>query len=216
MIRTVLLGATPRSLDERRRLATPARRAAQTTDHQAFGYDYFDNPAAMGYGGYRYDGRFADEAARVARFFELVPSARILEIGCAKGYLLVEFAKLGFAVTGIDLSPYAVTQAHPLLAGCLRQGGAVDFDFPAGYFDLAIAKEVLPHMERDEVKATVQRLATWARHTLLVIQCVSAPAMAEAFLNWDSTHRLALTAGQWEELLEEVGYSGYVHFKDIV
>ena len=114
MKKTDLLAYTNRDLSTRRKLATPARYESQTQDHRNFGYDYFDNPEAMGYGGYKYDGRYGSEVERVIDFFSLhtSPPAKILEIGCAKGFVLVEFLKLGLDVTGIDLSQYCVDNCH--------------------------------------------------------------------------------------------------------
>ena len=48
----------------------------------------------------------------------LPPSATVLDLGCGKGAHMLKFAELGFAVTGIDISPTAV--AHARDAGARR------------------------------------------------------------------------------------------------
>lgn len=214
--KTSLLGYTNRDIERRRLLSTRERFLAQTQDHKVFGYDYFDNPSGIGYGGYFYDGRYKNDAEAIADFFQLDPAAKILEVGCAKGFVLAEFFKLGFDVTGIDLSRYCVDNCFPDLHGKIHCGRAVDFDFPEDHFDLIICKEMLPHVDEEEALETVARIERWAKQSLIVIQCISSQKIAEKFFFWDATHKLALTEDQWNDLLHQAGYSGYCNFKAIL
>ena len=55
---------------------------------------YFDDKTlGIGYGGYKNDGRFKNTAKKFIKFFKLKKNMNVLEIGCAKGYLLDEFSK---------------------------------------------------------------------------------------------------------------------------
>ncbi len=214
--RTTLLGYTSRDLDKRRKMATKERFVSQSDDHKSFGYDYFDNPSGIGYGGYYYDGRYATEVKKIIDFFNLKPPAKILEIGCAKGFILTEFYKLGFDITGIDASDYCVNNCHESVAGMIKYGKAVDFEFSENGFDLVVCKEMIPHLDRDEAKETVQLMNNWAEKSLLVIQCVSDPKYAKKFKYWDSTHKLAMTEDEWVLFLEDCGYEGLCNFKSIL
>ena len=53
-----------------------------------YGKEYFDGDNPYGYGGYRYDGRFESVASQMIEHYGLDSNSRILEVGCAKGYLL--------------------------------------------------------------------------------------------------------------------------------
>ena len=76
-----------------------------------FGREYFDENTPLSYGGYRHDGRFAAPAKRILAHYQLNGLSRILDVGCAKGFLLYEFYKLGISgVYGIDISEYAISQ----------------------------------------------------------------------------------------------------------
>ena len=55
---------------------------------------YFDDKSlGIGYGKYINDGRFRKTAKKFINFFKLKKNNNILEIGCAKGFLLDEFCK---------------------------------------------------------------------------------------------------------------------------
>src|SRR4249920_253252 len=48
----------------------------------------------------------------------LAPGARVLDLGCGNGVPVArELARLGFEVTGVDLSPVQITRARALVPG---------------------------------------------------------------------------------------------------
>ena len=50
--------------------------------------EYFDGSREQGYGGYKYDGRWRQVAKDIIKHYSLKDNAKILDIGCAKGFLL--------------------------------------------------------------------------------------------------------------------------------
>lgn len=85
-------------------------------------------------------------------------SSRILEIGCAGGYLLQSFKENGFQnISGIDVSHEAVSLCRAKgLDVRLGDGGAVWF--PDQSFDVIIASDVLEHIRDDKAA-----LRSWSR-----------------------------------------------------
>ena len=59
-----------------------------------WGKDYWDGDRKHGYGGYRYDGRWRVVAEAIAKHYGLKDDARILDVGCSKGFLLYEFLQI--------------------------------------------------------------------------------------------------------------------------
>ena len=55
-----------------------------------FGYDFFDGERKYGYGGYKYDGRWAPVAQQMIEHYGLQPGMKVLDVGCGKGHLLYE------------------------------------------------------------------------------------------------------------------------------
>jgi SAM-dependent methyltransferase len=116
-----------------------------------FGPDFFDggieSPAT--YATYTMTSifsRFEEEAKRLKRMFS--PSS-VLDIGCAKGFLVLVLRNLGIESHGVDISEYALSQAPEHVRPYLMM---VDLDseslpYPDARFDLVTAYSVLELLE---------------------------------------------------------------------
>ncbi len=79
--------------------------------------------------------------------------AAVLEVAPGPGYLAVEMARLGFAVTGLDISHTFVELAteQARLAGVpvrIEQGDAADLPFDAESFDLVVCQAAFKNFGR--------------------------------------------------------------------
>ncbi len=198
-----------------RRSAMARATQPATSDYNSFGFDYFDNPdLGIGYGGYRYDGRYAPSAAAFMAHYGLGASARILEIGCAKGFVLVEFANLGAQVCGLDASPYAVTHGHEAVRDRLLVGDVAALPFADQSFDLVIGKEILPHIEQTHLDRALAECGRVARGALFFdIQCGETPEEQDTLNTWDPTHRAVFPAQWWRDRIAAVVPQADLHFK---
>ncbi len=189
-----------------------------TDDYRIFGHDYFDNPSiGVGYGHYSYDGRFAQAAAAMSAHYHLKPNHRVLEVGCAKGYALVEFFKQGMQVDGVDVSEYAVAHGHPEIRHSLQVGDVCSLPFSDQAFDFVFSKEMLPHVPEDRVRDAIRECMRVSKGPVFFeIQCGRTPRELDYMRRWDATHRIFRTPKEWDALLAEVGYTGDVHYKVLI
>ena len=127
-----------RPIAEREQAVMQQRAVAQRFDRE-----YFDGDRTQGYGGYRYDGRWISVAKRIREFYGLKAGDRILDIGCAKGFLLHDLAEVvnGVAIAGLDISEYALANALPDVRPYLIRGTADALPFPDGSFDVVISMQ---------------------------------------------------------------------------
>src|SRR5260370_31780726 len=82
-----------------------------------FGREYFDGTREQGYGGYRYDGRWIPVARDIAAHFRLERGDRVLDIGCANGFLMRDLMAVvpGLEAWGMAISQYPIENSHPEL-----------------------------------------------------------------------------------------------------
>jgi len=112
---------------------------------------YFSDDAAFGYENYiaEKDNIQKTFSKRVEVIKRFAPAGHLLDVGCALGYFLEMAHRAGYAVKGIDVSPWASQYAKEhyrfeVIAGTLEECTA----FPEGFFDIITLWDVmeqLPH-----------------------------------------------------------------------
>jgi SAM-dependent methyltransferase len=121
-----------------------------TAEAYASLYDatYFESEFRCG----RCDTTSDDEAAFVAEnrglldaFAALGASGRLLDVGCAAGWLLKHAGERGWEARGVELSPAAVATARSHGLDVI-QGDLIGARLPAASFDLVFMGDVLEHV----------------------------------------------------------------------
>jgi SAM-dependent methyltransferase len=74
------------------------------------------------------------------------PAGRILEIGCAAGYFLLEAERRGYAATGVEITRQFVDFGRGVLGVDVREGTLTGLDLPPGGFDVIYHRNVLSHL----------------------------------------------------------------------
>lgn len=209
----------PRSATEReRKIAAFVPDAAKRADFLSYGHTYFDGTDyGVGYGGYRYDGRYGGSVAKIIAHYRLSAGARVLEVGCAKGFILYEFWNQGMAVAGIDLSAYAVENAIDAIRPFIVQGSCEQLPWDSQSFDLVYCKETLPHLTEGQLRRAIpemQRVCT-TDNILLEIQVSESEHGRASMKLWDETHQSCHGADWWRALLGDLEFRGQVNFKPL-
>ena len=66
----------------------PKYKAAELA--KKFDFDYWDGDRRINYGGYKYiEGRWEKVAREMIKNYNLKPNAKILDIGCGKGFFII-------------------------------------------------------------------------------------------------------------------------------
>jgi ubiquinone/menaquinone biosynthesis C-methylase UbiE len=190
-----------------------ARETAKTPElialSRQYGQAYFDGPRDVGYGGYRYDGRWKPVAKDIVAHYGLGPGARILDVGCAKGFLVKDLVAEGIDAFGIDVSEYALLNCEPEAVGRLHLGSAVKLPFPDRSFDVVLAINTLHNLERGDLIVALREMERLAvKGKFLQVDSYRTPEEKDIFESWVLTAYTHGYTHEWEALFKDAGYGG--------
>jgi ubiquinone/menaquinone biosynthesis C-methylase UbiE len=177
-----------------------------------YGEMYFDGPRSHGYGGYRYDGRWRPVARDIIAHFGLKPGMRVLDVGCAKGFLVKDLMLEcpGLEPFGLDISAYALTRAEPEVIGRLHRGSADDLSiFPDAAFDAVLSLNTLHNLDRAGVVKALAEIQRISRGRAFVqVDSYLTPEQKALFEDWVLTARFHDYPPVWLSVFDEAGYTG--------
>ena len=192
-----------------------ARAEAKTEEiiaiSRQYGELYFDGPRTYGYGGYRYDGRWAPVAEDIVRHFNLKPGNRILDVGAAKGFLVKDLMKAcpGLEAFGLEISEYALMHCEPEVVGRLHLGNAIKLPFPDRSFDAVVSINTVHNLERGELITALREIERLAPGKGFVqVDSYRTPEQKELFEEWVLTAKFHDYPEGWIKLFKEAGYTG--------
>lgn len=190
-----------------------ARNTLKTDEHirisREYGESYFDGPREYGYGGYRYDGRWKPVAKDIVNHFNLKPGDRVLDIGCAKGFLVKDLLEIGIDAYGIDVSEYALKNCEPEVVGRLHLGSAEKLPFPNNSFAATLSINTLHNLERlDLIKAIKDIVRVSPDKNFIQVDSFRTPEQKEVFESWVLTAKFYDYPSGWVDLFNEAGYKG--------
>jgi SAM-dependent methyltransferase len=175
-----------------------------------FGADYFDGPREMGLGGYHYDPRFFTNTVEdFARYYELSELSSILDIGCAKGFMLHDFMlKIpGMRVAGIDISEYCLQNAISTAAPFISLGCCSNLPFKDQSFDLSISIATIHNLPIKGVERALHEIVRVTKNNAFVkVNGYSTEAEKKRLYSWNLVAETILHQEEWLELFHKTGY----------
>lgn len=197
-----------RPIDERAALITEAHRDAA----KKFDVEYFDGDRLSGYGGYNYHPRFwTDTVRRFRDHYRLAPDARVLDVGCAKGFMMFDFKLLmpDLRIQGIDVSEYAYRHAKPEMQPLIQVANAADLPFEDDSFDLVICINTIHNLPLEGCKQAFREIQRVTRKDAFVVNDAWRNEQErQGMLKWNLTAQTYMHVDDWKRLFDEVGYQG--------
>jgi SAM-dependent methyltransferase len=197
-----------RPIDDRGNLITEQDRAIA----RKFDVEYFDGDRLTGYGGYNYSPRFwTDTVAHIKDFYHLDDNSKILDIGCAKGYMMHDLSLLipGAEIKGVDVSNYAKENAIESMQDNIVVANANNLPFTDDYFDLVIAINTLHNLPLIDCKQAFREINRVTKNNSFVMNDAWRDAKGkQSMLKWNLTALTYMSCDDWVELFKEVDYKG--------
>ena len=195
-----------RMLDDKVHCMGIAKRYAQ---------DFWDGDRRYGYGGYAYDGRWEVVASQLIEEYGLEDDAKILDVGCGKGYLLFEFTKLlpECQVRGLDISEYALANAKEDVKSSLSLHRAQDpLPFAENEFDLVVSITTLHNLQVYDLQAATTEVQRVGKHGYIVVESFRNDQELFNLQCWALTCESFFTPEEWVWLFGHFGYDGDYEF----
>jgi len=156
----------------------------------------------------------AMKAASYRRFLRDVRThqggGRLLDVGCALGFLLGTARELGFEVRGLDLNAAAIAAARREFGDCVHAGPLDERAFPGERFDVVTLIDVLEHVpDPGAFLATVRgRLASGGIVAAVLPDAASASArlLGSRWPHYNAEHLFYWTPASLTRFLEREGW----------
>jgi SAM-dependent methyltransferase len=192
-----------------------ANKAENMAIARRFDREFFDGPRNCGYGGYRYDGRWAPVAHALVQTYNLPENARILDAGCGKGFLLYEMKKIlpNSRISGFDISSYAIAEGVKEIRNSLFVHNARDpYACSDGFFDLAISLNTLHNLKLFDLKRAINEFERCAKQKYLVVESYRNEKELFNLQCWGLTCQAFFSPEEWKWIYEQFGYTGDYEF----
>tara|TARA_Y100000589_G_scaffold330748_1_gene381407 strand:+ start:3534 stop:4205 length:672 start_codon:yes stop_codon:yes gene_type:complete len=181
-----------------------------------FDFDYWDGDRRICYGGYNYiPGRWEKIAKNMNSQYNLPANAKILDIGCGKGYLLYDFLKVlpNAEVYGIDISSYALKNGKEEIKDRMHLGNATKLPWPDDFFDLVISINTLHCLDcYDLEKALIEMERVGQKYKYLCVESYRNEREKANLLYWQVSCEAFHNPKGWDWWFRRTGYSGDYSF----
>jgi len=199
---------TKRNVDERGQTKSEEDRAIA----RRFGKDFFDGDRRHGYGGFNYMPRFWQPVIPTfQQHFGLSASSSVLDVGCAKGFMLHDMAELipGITVKGVDVSDYAIEHAIDDMKPHVSVASATKLPFADKSFDVVISINTVHNLVRDDCATALREIERVARKgAFITVDAYRDDEEKRRMMAWNLTAQTIMHVDEWKAFFAEIGYTG--------
>ena len=170
-----------------------------------FEFDYWDGDRKYGYGGYHYHSKYWNNVViDFMNYFGLNSSSSLLDIGCAKGFMVYAMSLLGKDASGVDISEYAIGASIPQVKDKLSLINSPDEI--SGHYDLLMAKDVLEHVPYDILPGMLKTFRTKCSKILVAVPLGENKKFRIRQYEMDVTHIIREPEEFWLKALGDAGF----------
>lgn len=197
-----------RNLNERLAEKTEEVRAIA----RKFDQEFFDGDRKHGYGGFNYNPKYWEPVIPdLVAHFGTLENKSVLDVGCAKGFMLYDMQRLipGVNVAGLDISRYAIENSVPEVKSSLVVGDATALPYASNCFDLVISINTVHNLDLEDCKTAIKEISRVSKGAAFItVDAYSNAEERERMMAWNLTAKTILSVDDWKTLFEEIGYEG--------
>lgn len=172
--------------------------------------DYFERGVETGvslYQNYRWMPEMTIRMAHyVVQHLQLKPKMKVLDYGCAKGYLVKALRILDIYAYGCDISRYAIDHADPEVKDLLEFIPESGIPYNS-VFDVIITKDVLEHMTEGALNKFIRQSYLISQRAFHVVPLGNGHGYVIPEYEQDKTHIIRRPVDWWCERFESAGWT---------
>lgn len=173
--------------------------------------EYYDGARENGYGGFHYDGRWAQIVPGLVERYGLTSASAVLDVGCKKGFFLHDLKEAlpGIRVTGVENHPYPLEHALASVRDDLMLAPYEALPFAAGQFDFVLAYASVYMLNLSGVMQTLREIQRVGRgRSFVTLGAYRNRDERELLEDWTLLGTTILHADEWMEVFRATGYTG--------
>ena len=178
-------------------------------------YEYWDGDRRINYGGYKYiNNRWIEVIKKLVKTYNLPENAKVLDIGCGKGFFLYDFLKYKpkSEVYGIDISRYAINNAKEEVKNKIVCGNATNLPWEDNFFDLVISITTLHNLYAQDLEKALMEMERVGKNKYLCVESYRNEEEKANLLYWQVTCESFNTPAEWEWWFKTTKYTGDYSF----
>ena len=177
-----------------------------------FGKEFFDGDRRHGYGGFSYNPRFWEPVIPdFINYYQLNANSKILDIGCAKGFMLYDFMRMlkEAEFNGVDVSEYAIQNCLEEVKDFVSVANVKDLPFPDNTFDLVICINTIHNLDLPELKIGLNEISRVSKkNSFITVDAYTNEEEKKRMFEWNLTAKTILSTNEWKELFKNCNYEG--------
>ena len=177
-----------------------------------FDKDFFDGDRKHGYGGFNYNQRFWQTVVKDFQdYWKLDEKSSILDVGCAKGFMLFDFHQLipGMKIEGIDISEYAIKNSKSEISSFLKVGNASSLSYEDNSFDYVISINTIHNLDIAECTKALKEIERVSKKgSFITVDAFRNEEEKNRMYAWNLTAKTIMSTEEWKNLFRECDYNG--------
>jgi ubiquinone/menaquinone biosynthesis C-methylase UbiE len=177
-----------------------------------FEKDFFDGERKFGYGGFTYNPKFWSQVVKdFVEYYSLKSGNKILDVGCAKGFMLYDFQQLekNFELYGVDISSYAIKKKVNDLNGELQVADAKKLPYSDNFFDLVISINTIHNLDKNDCAQSLKEISRVSKkNSFITVDAFRNNEEKERMYAWNLTAKTIMSVDEWKSFFKKNQYNG--------
>jgi len=179
------------------------------------GREYYDGDRMNGYGGFRYDGRWAKVVPNIVDKYGVGEKSAVLDVGCKKGFFLHDLKQAfpGVKVRGVENHPYPIENAMESVKEDIVLSPYEKLPFKDNEFDFVLAFASIYMLNFGGVMGALREIQRVGKgKSYVTLGAYDTPEDKELFQEWTLLGTTVLPVDERLDMFKAVGYTGDYYF----